>query len=100
MEIIWRKKAPSRNTPASLLHSEHVSSKTVINTLDSFWLFTCGISRFAAEAAPWLWPIANVDGSPPQTASRQMLSQHQFLGAPIEMENCEGVTAATLDAKS
>lgn len=57
-----RKKSPAGTTPASLLHSEHVSSKTVINTLDSFWLFTRWISRFAAEAAPSPWPVTT-DGA-------------------------------------
>lgn len=90
-----RKKKLSGNTPALLLHSEHVSSKTVINTLDSFWLFTRRISGFSAEAAPWLWPAANVQCSLMQTVT---LSKYQFIHAQIKIENCEGVTAVTLKA--
>lgn len=82
VEIIWpgrKKKEGSRSSPASLLHSEQGSSKTVINTPDSFCLFTRGIGGLAAEAAPrtGLLPTSTAS-TPPQTASRQMRSHHQF----------------------
>lgn len=66
VEIIWpvRKKEGSRSSPASLLHSEQGSSKTVINTPDSFCLFTRGICGLAAEAAPWTGLLPTSTASP------------------------------------